>query len=762
MPHATKITLPHQRGGCLHHAEERFHSLQYLDTAPALHPMGAPSPPYSSTRSTTNGAVKHKIFPDSRSFFKRRSHPSEDVRRDSGLAPSLFTIGTDTHSDKNGTTSGSDVIPVIPSIIVQDESDYPSSRIPWTAKRPNSTKSYTETPTQPESPQPPPTQDGNFHGITTDIPTGEFTDLFSSTSMQFSNRGSVLWRGEKANAVLENRRTTSTRSMLDGTDERDSHILTPEEKRLSQRVRSMYEPIEVEHGGLEEQSRPFVTDESRNLSDNDTLTDLPKITLSPRLAPLRDESATCSRTPSAMSSRRISLIKKEPYEAAGGIEDWRDVEGGDVDRYGFIKPRDKRSLLASTSLPGSPVAPRSPHSGSALTTADAAPPQSRNLNRAHHGLAKHRLSTANSSIGPSPSLMSTRSKRSSVSSAYKSPKWIVEASTMLSPPPGFSSLNRQPNGFDDEPSSAKAALERKREVKWQKMARPIKSGSGGGTIYTFDTSNTKLISRAWKGIPDRWRATAWHSFLSTSASRQRNLPSDATLISAFHRLQFLDCPDDVQIDMDVPRTIGEHIMFRRRYRGGQRLLFRVLRALALHFPGTGYVQGMAPLAATLLCYYDEEMAFVMSVRLWMLRGIGELYRPGFEGLMGALEVFEKTWIGGRAVGEQLDALGIASTAYGTKWYLTLFNYSIPFQAQLRVWDVFMLLGDGDGAGGAGSGDLDVLHATSAALLDGLQEMLLDSDFETAMKMLTSAVPLGREDVLMQVAKKEWKERRRRT
>jgi len=130
--------------------------------------------------------------------------------------------------------------------------------------------------------------------------------------------------------------------------------------------------------------------------------------------------------------------------------------------------------------------------------------------------------------------------------------------------------------------------------------------------------------------------------------------------------------------------------------------------------------------------------------------------------MGALEVFEKRWIGGRAVGEQLDALGIASTAYGTKWYLTLFNYSIPFQAQLRVWDVFMLLGDGDGAEGEGSGNLDVLHATSAALLDGLQEMLLDSDFETAMKMLTSSVPLGREDVLMRVAKKEWKERKRRT
>ena len=51
-------------------------------------------------------------------------------------------------------------------------------------------------------------------------------------------------------------------------------------------------------------------------------------------------------------------------------------------------------------------------------------------------------------------------------------------------------------------------------------------------------------------------------------------------------------------------------MFRRRYRGGQRLLFRVLHAISIQFPETGYVQGMASLAATLFCYYDEERAFI--------------------------------------------------------------------------------------------------------------------------------------------------------
>lgn len=130
------------------------------------------------------------------------------------------------------------------------------------------------------------------------------------------------------------------------------------------------------------------------------------------------------------------------------------------------------------------------------------------------------------------------------------------------------------------------------------------------------------------------------------------------------------------------------------------------------------------------------------------------------------------------------------TAYGTRWYLTLFNLSIPFPAQLRVWDVFLLLGDerparsGGGANAAdekedkdknsngngkthgqhhhqhqaaaGMGGLDVLHATSAALTQALRDVLRDADFENAMKVLTSWIPIKDEDLLMKVAKAEWK------
>lgn len=111
--------------------------------------------------------------------------------------------------------------------------------------------------------------------------------------------------------------------------------------------------------------------------------------------------------------------------------------------------------------------------------------------------------------------------------------------------------------------------------------------------------------------------------------------------------------DDVQIDLDVPRTISDHIMFRRRYEGGQRLLFRVLHCLGLYFPEVGYVQGMASLAATLLCYYDEETTFIMLVRLWELRGLEKLFRNGFGGLMAALEEFENGWLKGTSMSKKL-------------------------------------------------------------------------------------------------------------
>lgn len=78
----------------------------------------------------------------------------------------------------------------------------------------------------------------------------------------------------------------------------------------------------------------------------------------------------------------------------------------------------------------------------------------------------------------------------------------------------------------------------------------------------------------------------------------------------------------------------------------------------------------------------------------------------------------------------------------------------------------MLLGDADlslkpNEDRPFAGGLDILHATSAALIDGTREILLDSDFENAMKVLTSWIPVKDEELLMKVTKAEWKISRKR-
>ncbi|KAI0479099.1 TBC domain-containing protein [Xylariaceae sp. FL0804] len=455
---------------------------------------------------------------------------------------------------------------------------------------------------------------------------------------------------------------------------------------------------------------------------------------------------------------------------AGGIEDWEGVSGRDVDRYGFILPHRPESRPASseaTSVKYSATKQRN-----VLVRRDPASHSMNARRRPAKKLSARSLHTQNSEV----SNLSRRSARSAIRQASnllphnKDRRLVDDAGDVLSLEPGMA------NVAEDETTQKISAEMKRKEIersdKWRKMAKVAKPGAEGqGMVFEFDLKHPKLAERTWKGIPDCWRSAAWYSFL-TSSAKASDYPfvADEQLKSTFRSLLEEPSPDDTQIDLDVPRTINQHIMFRRRYRGGQRLLFRVLHALSLYFPKTGYVQGMATLAATFLSYYDEESCFVMLVRLWQHRGLNRIYQSGFEELMGALNDFETFWLGGKDVAEKLKELCIDPTAYATRWYLTLFNLSIPFPVQLRVWDVFMLLGSSpdelgvDAAGGGkemhdeqpSSRGLEILHATSLAIMDSLRSLLLDSDFENAMRALTSWIPIKDEQRFLQIVHIEWK------
>lgn len=57
--------------------------------------------------------------------------------------------------------------------------------------------------------------------------------------------------------------------------------------------------------------------------------------------------------------------------------------------------------------------------------------------------------------------------------------------------------------------------------------------------------------------------------------------------------------------------------------------------------------------------------------------------------------------------------------------------------------------------------LEILHATSAALIDGQKELIVDADFENVMKALTSAQPVKDEDRFMNVVRAEWNVHRKK-
>lgn len=408
-------------------------------------------------------------------------------------------------------------------------------------------------------------------------------------------------------------------------------------------------------------------------------------------------SPTSPMSVTSLPSPRGNYHRRNEFELAGGIEDWEDVQGEDVDRYGFITMGNERPMSRASH----PAETRSLYTyngrrngRNVLTKKSRGPPVSLSKIPSRKVSARS-LNTQASAISTSSRL----SVRSGVRTAAnllphnRDRKIIDAAPAMLSLPYGLPEIDEQQQKTVQAIKAAQD-LESRRAEKWKKMARivtTVKDAKGTKVVahdlkkdlhikfdtedlakmagktalkdvkrfeiqsmeVEFDTRSAKLIERTWKGIPDRWRSAAWYSFLATSARNANSEDTDQSLFASFHRLQEESSPDDLQIDLDVPRTINKHIMFRKRYRGGQRLLFRVLHALSLHFPEIGYVQGMAALAASLLCYYDEERCFVMLVRLWQYRGLERLYEKGFAGLMIALQDLEKHWLHKKPLSKKL-------------------------------------------------------------------------------------------------------------
>jgi hypothetical protein len=124
------------------------------------------------------------------------------------------------------------------------------------------------------------------------------------------------------------------------------------------------------------------------------------------------------------------------------------------------------------------------------------------------------------------------------------------------------------NILNSIPASPKPVREATRVDKWTRMLIPEARDIGGNIQFwrIRSSKEPKLRERVYKGIPDRWRSAAWDMLIHRYAST--GLQQTAALATDYR--DALDKPStyDIQIDLDVPRTISGHVMFRTRYGAG--------------------------------------------------------------------------------------------------------------------------------------------------------------------------------------------------
>ncbi|THG98954.1 hypothetical protein EW145_g7345 [Phellinidium pouzarii] len=320
--------------------------------------------------------------------------------------------------------------------------------------------------------------------------------------------------------------------------------------------------------------------------------------------------------------------------------------------------------------------------------------------------------------------------------------------TNASYPPSPEPLTSMP-----DPPTVSKARETGRIAKWERMLEAERRDAGGNvSVWRVAASKErKLRERVFKGIPDRWRAAAWEvlvgRWVSSSQKQAHKQELNArALEGALENLRreyrsSLDRPSsyDVQIDLDVPRTVNGHVLFKTRYGQGQRALFHTLHSFSLVCEECGYCQGMGPLASTLLCYYEPEKVYATLVHFHDEYQMHDIFLPGFPGLLEAIYIQE------RIIQKMLPTVYasfkkhmISTTSYATKWYITLFANSVPFQTQLRLWDVFLLEGR------------DVFVITAVAIVWVLKDHLTASQasFETMLSLLSSFFVPEDEDALL--------------
>ncbi|RUS17086.1 rab-GTPase-TBC domain-containing protein [Endogone sp. FLAS-F59071] len=438
----------------------------------------------------------------------------------------------------------------------------------------------------------------------------------------------------------------------------------------------------------------------------------------------------------------------------------------------------------------------------------------------------HKRSGSKSSVRSKSSIRSRRERENEIRAQYEyynlNPKDLPDVSAemerwyAMTDRYGFMSEERQTLQVSDKTAAEREAS---RSQKWARMARKIFLGDE--EVYTFmrspklsqsnnlppppQNSSSRGFTRvsrthggARHGMFLQWfkirTCRVSYSRLLTFILSRTTPPEnirryymitnslseaefDNNLRRTYNDLLRVSSPHERQIDLDIPRTMHGHIMFRTRFGFGwvscasaashlefhglvwsgfkraQRILFNVLRAFSSYDKEVGYCQGMTNVAATLLMFFEEEVSqktFIILTHLFRRYNLHNLFIPGFPALIESFYIQEQLMqkyaprvakAFGSSVAYPLSSkqskLQITSSAYATRWFITLFTGGVvPYHTLLRIWDLFFLMG------------FDALYYVAVALLKENQDNLISSDFEKVMNALSSTMQVRNDDRFM--------------
>lgn len=253
-------------------------------------------------------------------------------------------------------------------------------------------------------------------------------------------------------------------------------------------------------------------------------------------------------------------------------------------------------------------------------------------------------------------------------------------------------------------------------------------------------SKTVLLHRLFKGVPDTLRKSVWVLLLP---EQDQSAEADGLLSQLFSAKP---SGFERQIDVDIVRTLRDHVLFRDRYSVGQQRLFRILVAFANKHPQIGYCQGMSTVAGVLLVYYAEQQAFSVFCRLFEQHNLSQLYGNGFPLL------FELFWIQEQLMEKFIPSvlrhfknynINLTTNLYATKWYLSLF-LCFPQPIAMRVWDLMFWAGT------------DVFPVWCITVLEAVGKVVQRLEFDPLLsflcrpeEMFASVDALANEDALFE-------------